>query len=215
LFIGHYGAGYAGKKFGKHISLGTLFMAAQLLDLIWPIFLIIGIEHVSIHPGDTKMTPLDFDYYPFSHSLLFVIIWAVLFSGLYYINRRNFRNSLILGILVISHWVLDLIVHRPDLPIFIDGPFVGLGLWNIPPAAIALESLIFIIGVYLYFSCTKPKDKTGTYASWGLALILIIIYIMNLLSPPPPDAKAIGYTGLALWLLVLWAYWADRHREIV
>jgi len=213
MFIGHYGVGYAGKKPGPKISLGTLFMAAQWLDLIWPIFLILGVEHVSVHPGDTKMTPLSFDYYPFSHSLLYVLIWAVLFSGFYYIFRRNFRNSLIVGLLVISHWVLDLIVHKPDLPLYPGGPDEGFGLWNIPTIAITIEALIFIIGAYLYFSCTKPKDKTGTYASWGLIIFLAVVYTMNLLSTPPADTKLISYVSLSAWLIVLWAYWADRHRE--
>ena len=213
MFIGHYGVGYAGKQPAKELSLGTLFMAAQWLDLLWPIFLILGIEKVSISPAGSKI-PLEFNYYPFSHSLLFVLIWAILFSGFYYIYRKNFRNALILGLLVISHWVLDLIVHQPDLPILTTGPFAGFGLWNIPAVAITVESLIFILGVYLYFSCTKPKDKTGTYASWGLVLFLVISHIMNLISPPPENVKLIAYVGLAMWLLVLWAYWADRHREM-
>lgn len=213
MFIGHYGAGYAGKKAGKQISLGTLFMAAQWLDLLWPVFIILGIERVSLHPGAAKFLQLEFDYYPFSHSLLYTIIWAILFSGFHFLYRRNLRNALLLGLLVISHWVLDLIVHVPDLPIMPAGPDAGFGLWNVPAIAIPVESLIFVTGAYLYFSSTKPKDWIGTYASWGLALFLVIAYILNLTSPPPPGVNAVGFAGLSSWLLVLWAYWADKHRE--
>lgn len=213
MFIGHYGVGYAVKKAGKPISLGTLFMAAQWLDLLWPIFILLGIEHVTINPPGSEIA-LEFDYYPFSHSLLYVIIWAILFSGFHFLYRRNLKHAMLLGLLVISHWVLDLIVHVPDLPIMPAGPDVGFGLWNYPVTAAILESLIFVAGAYLYFSCTRPKDKTGTYASWGLAAFLVIAYIANLLTPPPPNTKAIGYMGLSMWLLVLWAYWADKHREI-
>ncbi len=214
MFIGHYGVGYAGKKSARNISLGTLFMAAQWLDLIWPVFLVLNIEHVTIHPGDTKMTPLNFDFYPYSHSLFFVLIWSVLFGGIYYLIKRNWKNSLILALLVLSHWVLDLVVHRPDLALYPDGPVEGFGLWNIPAIAITIEAIIYITGVFFYLSSTKPKDKTGTFASWGLVIFLAIGYIANLLGPAPTDAKMLGYGSLSLWLLVLWAYWADRHRTV-
>lgn len=212
MFIGHYGVGLAAKKTTPRISLGTLFMAAQWLDLLWPIFLILNIEHVTIHPGDTKMTPLNFDYYPFSHSLLFVLIWSVLFGSVYFIFRRNLKNSIVLSLLVLSHWVLDLFVHRPDLALYPGGPFEGIGLWNYPIIALILEFLIYITGIILYLTTTKPKDKTGTYSFWGLIILLVLFHIVNLSGPPPPDEKMIGYASLSLWLIVLWAYWTDRHR---
>jgi len=214
MFIGHYGVGLASKKAGKNISLGTLFMAAQWLDLLWPIFLVLNIEHVTIHPGDTKMTPLNFDYYPFSHSLLFVIIWSVLFGFVYYFLRKNLKNSIILALLVLSHWVLDLFVHRPDLALYPGGPFEGLGLWNYPVIEIILEFLIYIAGIILYINVTKPKDKIGKYSFRGLIILLALFHVMNLTGPPPPNEKMIGYASLSLWLIVLWAYWTDRHREL-
>lgn len=215
MFIGHYGIGLAGKKPGPEISLGTLFLASQWLDLLWPLMLIFNLEHVSIVPGNTKMVPLDFDYYPFSHSLVFVLVWSFLFGGFYYMFRGSKRNSLILGLLVLSHWILDLFVHKPDLPLFPSGPMEGFGLWNFPVIAIPLESLIFAAGVYLYTINTKPKNKNGIYVFWSLITFLIIIHIINLLSPPPPNINSIAYASLALWLLIPWAYWADRNREYI
>lgn len=129
MFIGHFGAGLAAKKIDHRPSLGTLFIAAQWIDLIWPIFLLLGLEKVQIEPGNTAFTPLNFIYYPFTHSLLGVIIWSFLIGGLYYFFKKNLKGSLLLGGLVLSHWVLDLITHRPDLPILPGFTLkVGLGL---------------------------------------------------------------------------------------
>ena len=213
MFIGHFGVGFAGKKPGKEVSLGTLFMAAQWLDLVWPIFLLLNIEVVKIHPGDTKMTPLNFEFYPFSHSLLYAFIWSVIFGSVYFLIKGNTKNSIILGLLVMSHWVLDLFVHRPDLPLYPGGAMEGFGLWNYPAVAIPLEVLIFIGGVYLYLSSTKSKNKTGTIALWGLIIFLVIIYIMNLSGSAPPDEKTIAYVSMAQWIIIFWAYWADKNRE--
>ena len=144
-----------GKKDAPKVSLGTLIMAAQFVDLLWPIFLLLGVEHVRINPGDTAYTPLDFYDYPVSHSLLTGIGWAIVFGLVYYAVRRSARNAWILGACVISHWLLDLIVHRPDLPI-VPGlkTYVGLGLWNSIPATIIVEGLLFVIGIVLYLRST-------------------------------------------------------------
>lgn len=214
MFIGHYGVGLAAKKPAKTISLGTLFLAAQWLDLIWPILVLLNIEHVVIEPGNTQLTPLDFTYYPFSHSLLFVLGWSIVLGVVYYFIKKNKRNALIVGLLVLSHWVLDLLVHRPDLPLIPGGPYVGLGLWNIPLVAVILEFLIYIGGIVLYINTTSAKDKIGTYGFWSLTVLLAVIYVINIAGPPPPDVDAIGWAGLLLWLFVLWAYWIDRHRTV-
>ncbi len=214
MFIGHFGAGFAGKKFSKSASLGTYIMAAQWIDLIWPILVLFGIEKVEIKPGISSVTPLDFTYYPFSHSLFAVIIWAILFGTIYYYIRKNLKTSIILGLLVLSHWFLDLLVHIPDLPIFPGEDLkVGLGLWNSFAATVILELLIFGIGVYYYFKSTKSKNKTGVYSLFGLIVFLILIYATNLFSPPPDSVEAIGIVGNAQWLIILWGYWIDKNRE--
>lgn len=212
MFLGHYGVGLSAKKPAKSISLGTLFLAAQWLDLLWPILVLMNIEQVVIQPGDTKLTPLEFTHYPYSHSLLFVLIWGIVLGGVYYLIKKNKRNALIIGLLVLSHWILDLIVHKPDLPLVPGGPYLGFGLWNIPVIAVILESIIYLGGIYLYVKTTTPKDKIGVYGFWSLIVLLALIYVINLAGPPPPDADSIGWAGLLLWLFVLWAYWADKHR---
>lgn len=216
MFIGHFGVGFAAKKVAKKTSLGTLFFASQFIDLLWPFFILFGIEKVAVDPGNTAFTPLDFIYYPFSHSLIGVLIWAALFGGVYFAIKKDLKTSLLLGALVLSHWILDLITHRPDLPLFIGGDslLVGLGLWNSVAATIIIESLIFITGIYLYSVVTKAKNKVGTYSLWSLVIFFVIVYISNILSPPPESSEAIGYVGLAQWLLIAWAYWIDRNRIV-
>jgi hypothetical protein len=214
MFLGHFGAGFAGKKLSKPVSLGTYFMASQWIDLIWPILLLLGIEKVEVKPGVSTVTPLDFTYYPFTHSLFGVIVWGILFGLAYYFIKKNLKISVILGLLVVSHWFLDLLVHIPDLPIFPgESVKVGLGLWNSFAATLILEGLIFGLGVYLYYKVTKPKNKIGTYSLIGLIIFLILIYLSNLFGPPPDSVDAIGIVGNAQWLIILWAYWIDRNRE--
>jgi len=214
MFLGHFGTGFAGKKFSKTASLGTYFMAAQWIDLIWPIMLLLGIEKVEIDPRVSAVTPLDFTYYPFSHSLIGVIVWGILFGLVYFLIKKNYKTAVILGLLVVSHWFLDLLVHIPDLPIFPgEGIKVGLGLWNSLTATLIVEGSIFALGVYLYYKTTKAKNKTGTYSLIGLIVFLLLIYISNLIGPPPESVEAIGIVGNAQWLIVLWGYWIDRNRE--
>lgn len=214
MFIGHFGAGFAGKKFENTASLGTYFMAAQWIDLIWPILLLFGIEKAEIKPGITTVTPLDFTYYPFTHSLFGVFVWAVVFGMIYFVIKKKSRTAIILGLLVLTHWFLDLLVHIPDLPIFPGYSLkVGFGIWNSLHATIILEGLIFTLGVYFYYKSTKAKNKIGTYLLIGLIVFLIVMYISNLVGPPPPTIEMIGIVGNAQWLIVLWAYWIDKNRE--
>jgi len=216
MFVGHYAAALAAKKVSPRTSLGTLFLAAQFVDLLWPLLLILGVEHVRIDPGNTAFTPLDFYDYPFSHSLVGALVWSALFGLLYYGFRRSARGAAVVALCVASHWVLDFLTHRPDLPLaFGEGMRFGAGLWNSIPATIAVETLLFIAGLALYLNATRHRDKTGLVGFWALAIVLYGIYIGNIVGPPPPDTGALAVVGNASWLFVLWAYWVDRHREPV
>jgi hypothetical protein len=215
MFIGHFGIALGAKKAGPAIKLGTLFIAAQFLDLLWPIFLLLGLEHARIVPGNTAFTPFDFYDYPISHSLLTSIGWSLMVGGLYYFRRRIWKDSFIIGCVVFSHWLLDFFSHRPDLPIAPGMKTVlGLGLWNSVPGTVIIESLIFIIGIFFYLRTTSGKDRVGNYSFWGLILFLVISYVANIMSPPPPDMQAVAYAGLAQWIIIAWAYWVDRHYQV-
>lgn len=213
MFIGHFGLGFAAKKLDQRPSLGTLFLAAQWIDLIWPLLLLANIEKVTIEPGNTAFTPLNFIYYPFTHSFLGVLIWAILFAGIYYLLKKNGRGALLLGGLVVSHWFLDLLTHRPDLPLFpgLDVK-VGLGLWNSVPLTMLVEGAIFLGGFWLYYQLTQARNRIGNISMWSLAIFLLVVYIMNVFGSPPPSSEAIGYVGLSQWLIVAWGYWVDRNR---
>ena len=213
MFLGHFGIGFGAKAAAPKTSLGTLFLAAQFVDLLWPTMLLAGLERVRIAPGITTVTPLDFTHYPITHSLVAGVLWAVLFGAVYFLLRRYPRGAWICAAAVVSHWVLDLLVHRPDLPLVPGlGVRVGLGLWNSLPATLVVELSIFAIGVWLYLRSTRPLDRTGSIALWALVGFLLLVYAANLFGPPPPSATAIAWAGQAQWLLVIWAYWVDRHR---
>ena len=172
MFIAHYAVALAAKKAAPRVSLGTLFLSVQLADLLWPVFLLLGLEHVRIAPGNTVVTPLDFYDYPITHSLVGALAWSVLFGAVYFLIRRYPKGAWIVGAGVLSHWILDLLVHRPDLPLIPGGAArVGLGLWNSLPATLILEFGFFIAGVVLYSRATAPMDRTGRYALWALLVL--------------------------------------------
>jgi LexA-binding, inner membrane-associated putative hydrolase len=211
MFIGHFGVGLAAKKLAPRTSLGSLSFAAQFLDLFWPILLLLGIEHVRIAPGITKMTPFDFYDYPITHSLLTASIWSVLVGSLYYALRRTAR-AWVMGLAVLSHWVLDLLVHRPDLPLWPGGPKVGLGLWNHWVLEMTLEVAIFAGGAWLYLSVTRARDNIGRYGIWALLIFLFLGWVASLLAGSPPNERSMAWGALSMWTLVPWGWWVDRHR---
>ena len=212
MFIGHFALGLAAKRVVPRTSLGTLFAAAQLLDLVWPVLVLLGVEQVRVAPGNTAFTPLDFVSYPWTHSLLMGLVWAAGFGVVYRWRTGFTRGAWVLGGLVISHWVLDLATHRPDLPLAPGAPKVGLGLWSSVPGTIAVEGALFAVGVYLYAAGTRARNRTGRVAFWALVAFLVGVYVANL-GPPPPSARAIGIAGMAMWLFIPWAVWIDRNRE--
>jgi hypothetical protein len=216
MFIGHYAVALAAKKVAPKVSLGTLFLSVQLLDLLWPLFLLLGPEHVRIDPGNTAFTPLDLYDYPISHSLLTVLGWSLGFALIYYFTRRYPRGAWILGFGVLSHWVLDFITHRPDMPISPGAKiYVGLGLWNSIVGTILVEGALFVVGVVLYARSTIAVDRTGRYAFWALIGFFALGWIVNMLSPPPPNETMLAIGGLVFWLIVPWGFWIDRHRKSV
>jgi len=202
----------AAKPLAPRASLALLLAAAYWLDVVWPVLLLAGVEQVEIAPGDTAFTPLRFVHYPWTHSLAAALAWSVLF-GICCL-RIGKRESVILGLLAFSHWVLDVISHRPDMPLWPGSEtMLGLGLWNSVPATIALECAMLAAGVAFYVRAAPARDRTGSIAFWGLIGILVLAYFANAFGPPPPSVDAIaigGIAGAALFTALAW--WADRHR---
>lgn len=213
MFIGHHAAAFAAKRIAPRTSLGLLMAAATLIDLVWPILLLTGVEHVRIAPGNTAFTPLDFYDYPWTHSLLAVCLWGLVFGGAYWLATRYARGAWVLAAAVVSHWVLDFITHRPDLPLYPGGPKVGLGMWQSVPLTLTFESFLFLGGLLLYARGTRPRDRIGRWSLLWFVVFLLAIYAANALGTAPPSVEAIGWLGLSAWLLPLWAWWFDRHRE--
>lgn len=208
MFIGHFALAYGSRKWGRLPSLAVMFMAVQFLDLLWPLFVIAGIETFEIEVGNTALTPLNFTHYPYSHSLLMSIVWAVLFAGVYFGFTKNRRGAFLLGCLVLSHWILDYLTHRPDLQLT---PFsevrVGLGLWNHPVVEVIIEAGLFFTGVFLY---VKSTDITRKIAFWSLIIAFLALHFLNLFGPPPPSVNAVAWSANLMWLFVVWAWWIEK-----
>ena len=215
MFIGHFALAFGAKKFAPQVSLGVLFLACQLADIIWPNLVLLGIEALEVEPGITVMTPLNFVHYPYSHSLIALLLWGAIFAALYALLRRSgTKAAIVIGMLVLSHWVLDVLTHRPDMPISLaDSSVIGFGLWNFPVFAIPLELILFGVGIWLYLRHTRPLDRQGSVGFWALTLFLLVVYAANLLGPPPPSSAAVAWSAQALWLVIAWGFWVDHHRE--
>jgi membrane-bound metal-dependent hydrolase YbcI (DUF457 family) len=203
LFLGHFAMGLAASRAEPRLRLGTAFLAAQLPDAIWPYLLLAGVERVVIAPGDTAVTPLRFEHYPWSHSLVMVVLWGLAAAGIALALGRTIRVALLLAALVVSHWALDAASHRPDMPLWPDGPVVGLGLWNSVPLTLAVELALFGLAVWLY-----ARGRRLGRSFWLMAATLLLVYVANVFGPPPPSVTAIGASGVVAVPLLWW--WGNR-----
>ncbi len=216
MFIGHFAVGFASKRVAPKSSLAVLLAAPLLADLLWPAFLLLGIERVEVTPSANPFLNLTFLSYPWSHSLVMGLVWGLLFAGTYHALTRYTPGAVIIAIGVVSHWVLDVITHRPDMPLSPwSSRLYGFGLWESVPATVIVESLMFSAGIWIYTRCTSARDRIGRYAWWGLVVFAALGYVLSLLPAKPPGVTAIGWTALSLGLLTaVWAWWADRHRSV-
>lgn len=213
MFIGHFAVALAAKRLAPEVSLGTLFVAAQLADLVWPTLVLAGIESFSIRPGITAVTPLDFTRYPYSHSLVGMAAWGLGLGIVYFAIKRRALAALVLFMVVLTHWLLDFVSHRPDLPLTLTGAErFGLGLWHSRIATLAVEGLFFAACLWIYVRATRPADAAGRWWLVALVAFLVVVYLASIFGPPPPSVAAVAWTAQAMWLLVAWGYWIDRHR---
>jgi hypothetical protein len=217
MFLGHYGLALALKRKEPKISLGTLFVAAQLVDVLWGAFLLLGWEHVRILPDDNPLLVLQFYDYPISHSLLGAVAWGAVAAALYYSwptrdTTRHWQAAALVGVAVASHWLLDLIVHLPDLPLAgNDSPKFGFGLWRHVGASVAVELLVLGLGLALYAQGRSRRHPLRPIRLAIVLLPLVGVYLASFWGPPPPSVPAIGASVVVLLLLAgpLGA-WADR-----
>jgi len=213
VFVGHLAVGFAGKRIAPKTSLGTLLLASQLADIVWPVLILAGVEHVRITPGFTAASPLDLYDFPISHSLLMDVMWAGLFAVAYFLARRYSRGAWVLFATVVSHWVLDWLSHRPDMQLAPGAPVrYGLGLWNSIPLTLAVEGGMWIVGVALYVHATSARDRIGNAGFWPMIALLTGIWLASIFGPPPPNARAAAISALAMGVIFAWAYWIDGHR---
>ena len=213
MFIGHYAIGLAAKKFAPRSSLGALIAAPILLDLIWPIFLLIGWEHVSIIPHRNPFLRLQFDSFPISHGLIAALGWATLYAALYFGVTRYLSGTIVIWAGVVSHWLLDYIVHIPDLPLHARSRLYGLGLWNYRWLTVAIEITLFAIAIWTYQRETRAKDKIGLYAFLAFVLFLLLAYAGAIFASPPQSVRKVALIALVAVITIPWAWWFDAHRE--
>jgi hypothetical protein len=168
------------------------------------------VEQIRIEPGATAFTPLAFLSYPWSHSLLTAVVWGLAFGVAV---RRWSKAAVVLAALVVSHWVLDFVTHRPDLPLWPGGPVAGLGVWNSVPATLIVEGALLCAGVMVYTRSTRVHTGARRWGLWGLVALCTLIWISGPFSPPPPSTEAVGIVALALWIFPLWGMWIERGRR--
>ncbi len=215
MFVGHLAVGLVGKRLRPELSLGWFVGAAIALDLLWPLFLLLGVEHAHAAPGVTAFTPLVFDSYPWSHSLLLSLVWAGGLAALAAWRGAAPRARLVLAALVVSHWILDVVTHVPDLPLWPGrSPRLGLGLWNSIPATLAVEGSLWLVALWLYLEPRISRGKVGPLAFGSLVVVSTARWAAGPWSAPPPSERALGGFALIGWIMIPWTAWADRHFDL-
>ena len=209
MFVGHLAVALVAKRAAPAANLGWLTAGVTALDLIWPIFVLAGLEHVRIVQGATAFTPLVFDSYPWSHSLVMALVWGLALAAV--ARWRDVKASArLLVTLVISHWVLDFASHAPDMPLWPGpSPHLGLGLWYSIPLTLVIEGSLWILAIVVFLK-GRPRRREGRVAFWSLVVVSTVLWATGPWSPPPPSTRALGWFALSGWILVPWAMLADR-----
>ena len=215
MFIGHYGPSFACKATKPAVPLWVLFLAVQLVDIVWSVLVLLGIEKVRIVPGFTATNPLDLYYMPYTHSLPGAALWSVGAAVVYraIAPAQKWTAAAIVGAAVFSHWILDLVVHRPDLALYDDSYKVGFGLWNYPATAFILEIALLFGGIALYLGTTEAKDAVGRYGMVVLGVVAVAAQAYVFFGPPPVSDTSLAFTALGLYFVFAAAvYWLEGKR---
>jgi hypothetical protein len=202
MFVGHYGVSFAAKPVARNVPLWVWFIAVQWLDVVWSILVLLGIEKARITPGFTEANPLDLYYMPYTHGLPGALALSLVFGALVALCVANsrWRVGLLVTAAAFSHWLLDLIVHTPDLPLYDDTAKVGLGLWRHVSLSLPLEIIVMGAGAWLYARACPPATRKGTLLFWGFAATLAVLQVYANLGPPPPTPQAMALTALGLYV---------------
>lgn len=214
MFIGHFAPALIAAARPKAAGLGTLFVAAQLVDIGFAALLVPGIEAMRIVPGITAMNPMDLYHMPYTHSLLGAAIWAGLFGLLVWFATKRKEAAIGAALVVVSHWFIDLAVHIPDLTLYGMPPKLGLGLWNHPVIAMPLE--ILLIGAAFLYYARRTVAPGSNRRLWILAGLLAFAQAVDWLGPKEPVySLAVPATMLfAYALLAGTAAWAGANRRL-
>jgi hypothetical protein len=211
MFVGHYGVSFAAKRAAPSVPLWVTFVAVQFLDIIWALLVLLDVEKVRIVPGITASNPLDLYFMPYTHSLVAALLWSAIAATAYLARGQRNKSALIVGGAVLSHWVLDFVVHRPDLPLVDNTAKVGLGLWNFPVTAFALEALLLFGGTWLYFKVSAARRVPIVI----FGIVMFAIQAVIFFGPPPPSDKAAAATALAAYVLYAGAAaWLERTSDV-
>lgn len=215
MFIGHFAVGFALKKAEPKVPLGVWFAAALFLDILWPVFLLTGIEKASVVPGITVVTPLNLEVVHWSHSLLMAAVWSLLFGAAVWSRVRTSKAFVYSAIGVLSHWVLDYITHRPDMPLAPHAQKLGLGLWNSLAGTLVVELALFAIGIAIYLRMTSNVSRSARIHFSVLIIFFLVMYVMAIFGPPPPNNQTVlGVSSLALTPVIFWANWLDKKMGL-
>jgi len=216
MFVGHYAVSLALKKFEKRASLGVLFLAVQFVDILFMPFVLLGIERMNIVPGFTESTHFELEYVPYTHSLVGSVFWAaVAYAVFRWLFVKKQSVALVVAVAVFSHWLLDLITHTPDLPLWTDDTMkLGLGLWNSAAATYALEAIMLITALWLYVRQTQASSTLGKYGMPVFVVVMLLINIVNIYGPPPAGGKVeMAISAMVAYLAFAGiAFWLDRKR---
>jgi hypothetical protein len=216
MFVGHFAAGLIAKRAAPEVSLGTTVLAAVFPDVLFCVFLLVGLEHVAIQPGITAVNPLDLYDVPLSHSLLLDVVWGVALAAVYFWRRGGRRGAWVIFAAVLSHWLLDWISHRPDMPLAPGlARHFGLGLWHSVWATFAVEGSLWLVAIVLYARLTSGKNRAGVIGFWSMVAVLTALWVVSLGGAPPPSLAAVAVVNTMIGAVVLaWAYWINRLRPL-
>jgi membrane-bound metal-dependent hydrolase YbcI (DUF457 family) len=213
MFIGHFAVGLATKRLAPEASLGWHILAPGFLDVLFPIFVVLGIESVSIEPGYTAVMPLNLYDIPWSHSLVMSVAWSLAFGGVYFALRKDLRTAGVLAAGVFSHFICDWVTHRPEMQLWPGAAHsLGLNLWSSVPGTVAVELGMWAAAIYLYASKSTPTSPRGTWSFWAFVGLLTAAYLGNVFGPPPPSKEFVLGGIFAICALLPWAHSFDKRR---